>query len=222
MDDTEYTGKTLEEAIANAEIILKEKRENLNIDVVDSKLTSLLSLVGLGKVRIKVSIKENEDGVVRAKRITEEIIEKMKIEAIVSTEEDLDGIKVTVMGDGSGILIGRYGRTIEALQHIVEKIVNKNENERQKIIMDVEGYRDRRVQSIKKLVSKQVSRAKRIGKPFATSLMNSQDRKIVHMLLKNDDELSTKSIGDGELRKIVITPKAAGIKKNSDNDDTTR
>ncbi|MDY6843067.1 MAG: KH domain-containing protein, partial [Thermodesulfobacteriota bacterium] len=163
MDESEYTGKTLEEAIANAEIILKEKRENLIIDVVDSKLTSFLNLVGLGKIRIKVTRKENEDGMLRAKRVTEEIIDKMKIEAIVNTEEDDDGIKIIIKGDGSGILIGRYGRTIEALQHIVDKIINKSGNEKKKIVVDVEGYKDRRIESLKKLISKQVTKAKRIG-----------------------------------------------------------
>jgi spoIIIJ-associated protein len=127
-------------------------------------------------------------------------------DAKVTAENASDTLKLTVEGSNSALLIGKHGRTLDALQYLVQKIVHKEKRTRKRVVVDVEGYRDRRKASLTQLAVRLGEKVKRSGKPATISPMNAYDRRIVHVALKDESRIRTQSMGSGALRKLVIYP----------------
>jgi len=149
----------------------------------------------------------DENGLELARETLQNILELIPMDTIVHAEQ-IDGkIALDIEGDKSGLLIGRRGKTLDALQYIVNKIVNKALDKKAHVVVDSENYRKRRKDSLTQLAQKMGDKAKRTKKPVTTNLLNPHDRRIVHLALKEDEKLDTRSRGDGLLKKIVIIPK---------------
>lgn len=142
----------------------------------------------------------------RAKTVLEGILEHMGIAAPVSVEETEESILLNIKGDGGGLIIGRRGQNLDAIQYIVNKAANRSSNGRKMIIIDTEAYRKRREESLVTLAGKLGEKVKKTKKAVTVSHMNAHDRRIIHMTLQNDESLTTRSRGEGEYRKIVIIP----------------
>jgi spoIIIJ-associated protein len=112
-----------------------------------------------------------------------------------------------VEGGNSGMLIGKRGQTLEAIQYLVEKIVNKQNERRVRVLVDVEGYLKTRKTNLQKLASKMAEKAQKTKKPVTIGQMNAYDRRTVHLYLKNNAEVRTQSVGEGYYRKLIIFPK---------------
>lgn len=141
-----------------------------------------------------------------ARNLMEGILARMGFDFPVTAEKEDDCIVLNIQGDGSGILIGKSGQTLDALQYIINKALNRNGTDRKRIVLDTENYREKRESSLVALALKLGEKAKRTKKPVTVNPMNAHDRRIVHLALKNDGELLTRSRGDGDFRKIVIVP----------------
>jgi len=141
------------------------------------------------------------------------IIDLITTDATISIEERSGRIFFNVKGGNSAILIGKRGQTLEAIQYILEKIVNKSRKERVRIQVDVEGYLEKRRISLEGLATRLAEKVKRTGKPATIGQMNSHDRRIVHIALKSDSKVRTQSMGEGVLRKLVIFPKKNSQRK---------
>jgi spoIIIJ-associated protein len=153
-------------------------------------------------------IAEAENGIAIAKEALENILALIPMEGTMVTAAQMDGtINLNIEGDKSGLLIGRKGRTLDALQFIVNKIVNKSLEMRARVLVDSENYRQRRQDFLIQMALRMGDKAKRIRRPVATNLLNPHDRRIVHLALRDDDELGTKGRGEGILKKVVIIPK---------------
>jgi spoIIIJ-associated protein len=144
-----------------------------------------------------------------ARDVLERIIGAITSDATISTEETNGRIHLNVAGGNAGILIGKKGQTLEAIQSLVDKIVNKHNDHHDKIRVqiDVEGYLATRQLNLEKLAVRLADKSKRIRKPISLGQMNGYDRRIVHLALKSDPEVQTKSRGEGYMRKLVIFPK---------------
>ena len=142
----------------------------------------------------------------RAKAVLEGILAHMGIAAPVSVEETEESILLNIKGDGDGLIIGRRGQNLDAIQYIVNKAANRSINGRKMIIIDTEAYRKRREESLVTLAEKLGEKVKKTKKAVTVSHMNAHDRRIIHMALQNDESLTTRSRGEGEYRKIVIIP----------------
>ena len=138
--------------------------------------------------------------------VLEGILTHMGIAAPVSVEETAESILLNIKSDGGGLLIGRRGQNLDAIQYIVNKAANRSINGRKMIIIDTEAYRKRREESLVTLAEKLGEKVKKTKKAVTISHMNAHDRRIIHMALQNDASLTTKSRGEGEYRKIVIIP----------------
>jgi spoIIIJ-associated protein len=112
-----------------------------------------------------------------------------------------------IKGDSSGLLIGRKGKTLDALQFIVNKVVNKALEKRIQVVVDSENYRARRKDHLINMALKMGDKAKKLKKPVSTNMLNPHDRRIVHLALRDDDKLDTKSRGEGLLKKVIIIPR---------------
>lgn len=137
----------------------------------------------------------------------ENILKLIPVEASVKGKCSKGKISLAIEGDTSGLLIGRKGKTLDALQYIINKIANKDTDKRIKVIIDSENYRERRVDTLTQMAIKIGDKAKKYKKPFSTSPLNPHDRRIVHMALKNVEKLETRSRGEGLLKRVIIIPK---------------
>lgn len=209
MDYIETEGKTVEEAIEKACREFNLSKEMLDIDIISDGAPGLFGFMGTKKAKIKATIKKEntEDKLELAKRTLERILAGLKTDATVDAKDDGSKILLNINGDGSGFLIGRRGRTLDAMQHIVDKIVNRSLKERKRIIIDTERYRERRIESLENLALRLGERVKKFGKPLSITPLNAHDRRIIHMTLQGDDQLTTTSKGDGLLRRVVISTK---------------
>lgn len=215
METFEFEGKTDEEAIENACRQLNLTRDEMEIEVMEPGSAGIFGLVGGRKAKVKVTLKreepqipEEEDGIAIAKEALEKILALIPMEGTSVRAKYVDGtIVLNIEGDKSGLLIGRKGRTLDALQFIVNKIVNKALGKRARVIVDSENYRERRRDFLIQMALRMGDKAKKIGKPVATNPLNPHDRRIVHLALREDEELGTKGRGEGILKKVVIIPK---------------
>ena len=121
-------------------------------------------------------------------------------------------------GGNPAALIGRRGQVLEAIQYLVEKIINKHSEQRIRVQIDVEGYLNNRRVRLQKLAGRLAEKAKYTGKPAIIRQMNAHDRRIVHLTLRNDSGVRTQSIGNGFLKKLVIFPKKNSSQKEKQNE----
>lgn len=142
----------------------------------------------------------------RAREILEGILARMGLDYPVEAIESEESVTLRISGDGSGLLIGRGGQTLDAIQYIINKAINKARLDRRIIILDTEEYRGKREEYLLSLASKLAGKVKKSRKPVTISNMSARDRRIIHLALKDDPALLTKSRGEGAYRKIVIIP----------------
>ncbi|MCF8083276.1 MAG: protein jag [Deltaproteobacteria bacterium] len=217
MQTYEFQAKTDEEAIEAACRQLNVSQDEIDIEIIEPGSTGIFGLVGGRKAKIKVTLKapeapeeppEDEEGVQVAKEALENILALIPVEGTTVTADRSDGtINLRIDGDKSGLLIGRKGRTLDALQFIINKIVNKSIEKRARVLVDSEDYRQRRQDFLIQMALKMGDKAKKIQKPVTTNLLNPHDRRIVHLALRDDEELDTKGRGEGIMKKVVIIPK---------------
>lgn len=211
----EFEGKTTEEAIENACRQLNLSKDEMDIEIIEPGSAGIFGLVGGRKAMVKVTTTseqpepvEETNGLTIAKEALENILTLIPMEGTTVNGEQTDStISLTINGDKSGLLIGRKGRTLDALQFIVNKIVSKTLEKRIKVVIDSENYRQRRRDSLIQMALRMGDKAKSIRKPVITNLLNPYDRRIIHLALRDDGALDTKSRGEGILKKILIIPK---------------
>jgi len=156
-----------------------------------------------------------------ARQTLHDVISFIVDDPVVSVAKEDGGIRLRIEASNAAILIGRHGRTLDALQYVVRKIVRKKTNTRAPISFDVEGYRDRRKESLTQLALRLGEKVKRSGKPATISPMNAYDRRIVHVALKDDSKLRTQSRGGGLFRKLVIFPQKKQRQNKGDREAST-
>ena len=169
----------------------------------------------------------HDEGIgLKAKELLEGLLERMSIPSPVSVEETEEAVILNIQGDGEGLLIGKRGQNLDALQHIVNKAVNKPSNGKKMIIVDTEAYRKRREESLVTLAERLGQKVKKTRKTVTVSNMNAHDRRIIHMTLQGDTALLTKSRGEGEYRKIIIMParreRESGQPRSSNSNQQTK
>jgi spoIIIJ-associated protein len=139
------------------------------------------------------------------------VVRLMGIEADVTASESGDTVKANVTGDDLGLLIGRHGATIDALQYIAAIVVNGDRRERHQVIVDAEGYRDRREVALKSLAERTAQKVVRDGSSITLKPMTAAERKVIHLHLKDHARVETISEGNEPFRAVVIFLKRPGF-----------
>jgi len=147
------------------------------------------------------------------RNVLQRIIDAITTDAKISVEQDAERIFFNVNGGNAGILIGKRGQTLDAIQSIVEKVVNKHKENRTRVLVDIEGYLQTRKENLEKLAMRLAEKSISAGKPMSLGEMNAYDRRIVHIALKENPDVQTRSRGEGPLRKLVIFPKKRSFSK---------
>ncbi|RLB05245.1 MAG: protein jag [Deltaproteobacteria bacterium] len=209
----EKEARSVEEAIEEICNELGKRREELEFEVVEEKPRGILGFMGNKKVKVRAKPKDQQqedEGLNYAKMVLERIILGIDVPAKVEGKAQEGKIYLNIKGDGSGLLIGRHGQTLDAIQYMVGRIVGKRMGEKRRVTVDTEGYRERRKSALERLARRMGDKAKSTGKVINLQPMNPRDRRVVHLTLKDDREVETRSEGEGELKIIKIIPRTKG------------
>ena len=209
METIEFEGKNVEEAIEKAVQFFNVSKEKLAIEIVSDASQGLFGLIGLKKAKISARKIENlvEDKKEKAQKHLEEILRLAQIPSSVKAELVDKKVFLTIKGDGSGLLIGKRGQTLDALQYMISKMVNRKPDDRVPIILDTENYRQRREAKLAIIAQRLGSQAKRHRKSVATELLNPQERRVIYLTLQDHPDLTAKSEGEGKLKRVIISPR---------------
>jgi spoIIIJ-associated protein len=212
MESLEISAKTEEEAVEIALEKLGADREEVEVVVLKRGKTRFLGLGG-EETTVRVTRRQSEEtkqeAVTLAKDVLEKLLHLMKISAVVdekeaSSSEEEAPVALNITGDDLGILIGRRGQTLFSLQHIVYLIVSHQMQARVPIIIDVEGYRERRQEALTRLAIRIAESVAASGQPVDLEPMPANERRIIHLALQNHSVVTTESAGEGESRKVTI------------------
>ncbi len=201
----EKSGRTIEDAVNSALAELGVERSQVEFEVLEEPSKGLFGIIGAKLAKIKVTVKATP--VDRACSFLQEIADSMGIAVKLEVENSDDVVKINFTGDDLGILIGRRGDTLDALQYLVNLVANRKEESRVRMVLDVEGYRRRREQTLQKLAMKLADKVRRRGQEVVLEPMNPHERRVIHTTLQNNRFVYTTSQGEEPFRKIVIAPK---------------
>ncbi len=217
MEFLEFEGKTTEEAIENACAHFQVLSEDLEIEIVSVGSPGIFGLGGRkAKIRAALPQEPEDDLLPQAREILEQLLAKMQEPATVTATQEEDRINLLIATADAGLLIGKQGQTLDALQYLVTKMVAKQTRGKVRIAIDVEAYRARHNEALALLAQKYGEKVKRTGRPITLNPMNPYDRRIVHLALQEDKNLKTTSRGEGLYKKVVISP----AKKKDSREDT--
>ena len=147
----------------------------------------------------------------RVRELVELVVDALGLDADVALAETDEEIVATVEGEELGLFIGRHGQTIEAVQHLAQRVVMKDQDRaapRQRIGVDAAGYRARRQEALEGQAADAADEAVRYGRPVALDAMNATERRIVHEYLRDRDDVETYSEGEEPDRHLVVAPAA--------------
>lgn len=201
----EREGNTVDEAVEAALEELGIDRKKAKIEVLEEKGKSFFGMRNSGKAKVRVSVIGG--GTDRAVSLIQEIVNSLNIDGQVDlTEDDDDVIRVDISGSNLGLLIGKHGETLSAVQTIAN-VALKKAGVNKKLVVDVEDYRQRRTESVKEKATQAAERAVRTGRAVLLNPMNSFERRMVHLALQDNDKVYTASEGEEPRRQVKIIPR---------------
>ncbi|MGH7853986.1 MAG: RNA-binding cell elongation regulator Jag/EloR [Candidatus Binatia bacterium] len=242
MDFVETEGDTIDAAIESALKLLGVDREKVTVEIVSEGRKGIL---GFGSQKAKIRAELRKSGVSlsipeakqtaseapapstaaeaaeiaeKAKRVLEDILDLMGVKATVQQKSSAKGDEtiLEVHADNSGLLIGRKGQTLEALQYLITRIAGERQgSDGPHIVVDIENYRERRRRSLEDMALRLGEKAKRQRKTVTVDALSAADRRIIHAVLQDDPWVSTKSLGQGSYRRLLIIPEGDRRKKDS-------
>ncbi len=214
-------GAWLEVEGKTAEVALQEASKRFGIQVNDLKSETVdegaKGFLGIGSKPAKIRIALKAPAIPSyAEACLAQLLKGMSLPDTVKVLKDSDGNTVlNILGPSGGTLIGRHGHTLEAMQYLVNKMVQRlTGDERTLVIVDVESYLERQKDKLKEMAMSLAQKAKETGVEVPLRPMSSKDRRVVHLTLKDHEHVTTESRGEGLRRKVVIVPKVKSEPKN--------
>lgn len=205
----EKTGKTVEDAYRAALAELNVPEDRVTCEVLEEPSKGFLGLIGTKPAKVKVTVKELTP-LEKATKFLEEIFAAMQLEVRLEREDKEDCSIYNLIGENLGILIGKHGQTLDALQYLANLAANRGlSEEKVRIVIDVENYRSRREETLRRLALRLADKARHTGEKIMLEPMNRHERKIIHMALQDNHRVMTYSAGEEPFRKVVIEPKHA-------------
>ena len=219
MRSVEVEGATIDEAIEKALDVLREDRDRVDVEILDHSARGLLGFGGR-TARVRATVRASAFTVVSretsstvgidAARLTlEEVLRHLGSRLELEVGGPVDGCwPFLVKGSDAGIAIGRHGQTLDAIEYLLNRIAAQRSGAPERIELDVEGYRQRRRESLEATARRAASKVKETGMPAALNPMNPRERRIVHLVLNEDRDVSTRSEGEGSFRRVMIVPRS--------------
>jgi len=199
------SGRTVEEAVDNGLAQLGVGRDRVRVTVLEQPSKGLFGLIGAKDARVELEL--IPDAAEEAERFLREVAEAMRISVGITRTESDGVIYFNVTGADLGIVIGRRGQTLDALQYLVNLVASRRCGRHLPIVLDAEQFRERRRQTLESLSDRMASRVVRTRREVVLEPMPSQERKIIHLRLQNHPQVRTYSQGEEPNRCVVIAPK---------------
>ena len=208
METLEVTGRSVEEAIEIALDQLGAERDQVEVDVISPGKGGILGF-GAEPARVLVTLTTRPSGLLAISKLTlDNLLRTMKVSALTTLRPQEPGqedtVELDIEGEDSGLLIGRRGETLRSLQFVVNLLVSQRSEGR--VVLDVEGYRERHYASLRTLATRVAERVAATGRSVTLEPMAANERRIVHITLSDHPEVTTESSGIGEARKITVYP----------------
>ena len=207
MEVREFSGKTVEEALTAATMELGMASSQLNYEVIEEGSSGFLGMFKKpAMIRVSWEIVVEKSLTEKAQDFCDELFKAMKVETktAIDYQEEEKVMNIDLSGPNMGILIGKRGQTLDALQYLISLFVNKESEEYIRVKLDTENYRERRKATLEKLAKKIAYSVKRNRKAIALEPMNPYERRVIHSALQNDRYVCTKSEGEEPYRKVVV------------------
>jgi spoIIIJ-associated protein len=208
--DIIVTAKTIEDAALEGAGQLGVAREDVEIEVLEEPKKGFL---GMGTAPAKVKVTYILKPLEAARNFIETLMADLDIQAEIQIHDDGNGESlITLEGEGASILIGHHGDTLEAFQYLVNLAANKKDDEdRQytRITVNIENYREKREETLRKLAAKMAAKVKKSGRNIALEPMNAYERRIIHAEIQKIEGVSTNSVGAEGNRRVIIFPEGA-------------
>ena len=206
MEYIEISAKTVDDAITEAIIKLGTTHDKIEYEVIEKGSAGFL---GIARKDAVIRARKKNDVVDNIREFLEKVFGAMNIDAeiLIEKEEGSNVINVELKGSDMGILIGKRGQTLDALQYRANLAVNKNAEEYVKVKIDTEDYRKRRRETLENLARNIAFKVKRTRRPVSLEPMNPFERRVIHSTLQNDKFVTTHSEGEEPYRHVVVTPK---------------
>lgn len=207
MKSVEKTARTVDEAVALALEELGVERDRVVVEVLDEGQKGLLGLLGARHAQVRVRVQESKLELVE--RLMNDICRTMDLDLSVTVQTDPaeDYIRVEAFGNQAGILIGHHGQTLDALQFLLNVAANRVNDNSGRVLLDVEGYRKRRAETLTRLATRLAERVRRTGEAQVLEPMTAQERRIIHLALSDHPDVETTSEGNDPYRRVVIQPR---------------
>jgi spoIIIJ-associated protein len=199
------SGKTVEEAVENGLAELGVTRDRVKVKVLEQPSKGLFGLIGAREARVELVV--IPDAAEEAERFLREVAEAMRISIDIRRDEADGTIRFDMSGADLGIVIGRRGQTLDALQYLVNLVASRRCGKHAPIVLDAEQFRERRRQTLEALSDRIANRVVRTRKEIVLEPMTSQERKIIHIRLQHHPHVKTYSQGEEPHRCVVIAPK---------------
>ena len=202
--ETVATAKTVELAVSAACETLGVTADEVEVEVLEEAKKGIL---GIGASDAKVNVKLKRTPAVKAVEFLETLVSDMGLEATVEiVEKDDEGVVIDVKGDSLGILIGRRGDVLDSIQYLATLAANIEKSGFYRVTVDVQGYREKRAETLRGVAKRMSEKVLKYKRSFALEPMNAYERRIIHSACQNIEGVTTRSIGEGADRKIVISP----------------
>lgn len=204
LKQTEKNAKSIDEA---KELALKElgaSAEDVEFEIIEEGSKGFLG-IGAKEAKVRAGIKDMS--VFASKNFLSDIFNAMQLDVSIDAQNGDDGLEIDLSGDSMGIVIGKRGDTLDALQYLTSLIVNHESEDYIKVTIDTENYREKRKESLLALSERLASKVAKSGKKFTLEPMNPYERRVIHANLQDSTEVTTYSVGDEPYRKVVIAPK---------------
>lgn len=224
-------GKTVDEAVAKALEALSAEKDQVDINVVQEPEGGVLGIFGKKDAVVEVTLKDNfdpeeqaeayveaehDDVVARAETFLSDMFKAMDLDVTLDSDYDDETsiLRINMSGDKMGLLIGRRGQTLDAIQYLTSLTVNKHTDHYVRVLINTEHYREKRQKTLESLAHKMAGKAVRYGRKISLEPMNPGERRIIHAALQDDDRVYTFSKGQDPHRHVVID-----LKENQIEDD---
>lgn len=219
--NNEFTGKSVDQAIEKGLAQLGVVREQVDVEILREASHGVFGLGGEDAL-VHLSLRANTpemttasatsgDGATVAKETLETLLRGMGLNARVETHPDIeqgeDALVLNILGHDLGILIGRRGETLHDLEFLTRLLVQRRLNQSPKLTVDVESYRTRRERILRELAKRMGERVETSKQPITLEAMPPNERRIVHITLRDHPHVTTQSIGEGDHRRVMILPK---------------
>lgn len=213
MKAVEKVGRTVEDAIAEALRELGVDRSAVDVTILEEGAKGrLFGFLGGRQARVRVALRDPFEEKERAAlAFLEDILPELGVRPHIETRREAIGerhaLHITLSGENLGLVIGRYGQTLDALQYLAGVVANRIEGPWVRVVLDAEGYRAKRAEQVRVHALRAAERAKRLKRRVSLEPMSAHERRMVHLILENDAEVETRSEGVEPHRYVVVVPR---------------